>query len=245
MNEMTDREPDGLVEPEARRREPLFNLPTIVVAMIALCVAIHLVRVGLLTSEQDYGLILRAAFFPARYSGDYVTDIYAFTSPLTASLLHGGWAHLIINMVWLAIFGSPLANRIGPVRFLLFWVLTALGADLLHFLARPDEVVPMLCASGAIAGKMGAAARFCFRIDRSAERPVFSGRRMSIVETLMSRQSVTFLVVWLLINVAAGVGFDFGGDGGIAWEAHIGGMLTGFLGISLFDRAAPRDHPPA
>lgn len=242
MNEMTDREPDGAVDPAARRGEPLFNLPAIVVALIALCVGIHLVRVGLLTPEQDYGLILRAAFFPARYSGTYVTDIFAFTSPLTASLLHGGWAHLLINMVWLAVFGSPLANRIGLVRFLLFWVLAALGADLLHFLSRPNDIVPMLGASGAISGMMGAAARFGFRIDRSAERPIFSGRRMSIVETLMSRQSVTFLGVWLLINVAAGVGFDFGGDGGIAWEAHIGGMLAGFLGISLLDRAVPRDY---
>lgn len=237
MNEMTEREPEGEGPQRESHRERLFNLPAVVVALIGVCVAIHLVRVYLLMPEQDYDLILRSAFFPARYSGDYALDIFAFTSPLTASLLHGGWAHLAINMVWLAAFGSPLANRIGAGRFLLFWAFTALGADLLHFAARPDDVVPMLGASGAISGMMGAAARFGFRIDRSARLPVFSGRRLTLVETLTSRQSIVFLGIWLALNVATGIGFDVtGSEGGIAWEAHIGGMLAGLFGIALFDR---------
>lgn len=237
-------EAGGEVPEEPARREPLLNLPPVVIALIALCVAVHIARTYFLTAEQDFDLIVRAAFFPARYTGGYELDLYAFTSPVTASFLHSGLAHLVINMVWLAAFGSPLANRIGVLRLLMFWIFAALGADLLHFAARPFDIVPMLGASGAISGMMGAAARFGFNIDRSARLPVFAGRRLSILETLTSRQSVIFLGVWLAINFAAGAGLDVSGsEGSIAWEAHIGGMLAGFFGIALFDRRAAALRP--
>lgn len=229
-------------EPPVSGREPLFNLPAVVTVFIAACVGIHLVRLYLLSAQQDYDLILRAAFFPIRYTGGYDLDLYAFTSPFTSSFLHSGWMHLVLNMVWLAAFASPLATRIGVVRFVLFWCVAAAGALLLHFVARPDDMVPVIGASGAISGMMGAAARFGFRVDRSQRLPVFAGRRLSLIETFRSRQAVIFLLVWLAINFAAGAGLDLSGsEGSIAWEAHIGGMLTGLFGIGLFDRTPPRE----
>lgn len=232
--------------PDVAGREPIFNLPAIVIAFIAACVAIHLVRLYLLSPQQDYELILKAAFFPIRYTGGYDLDIYAFTSPFTSSLLHAGWMHLILNMVWLAAFASPLATRIGVLRFVLFWCFATAGSLLLHFAVRPDDMVPVIGASGAISGMMGAAARFGFQVDRSQRMPVFAGRRLSLIETFRSRQAVIFLVVWLAINFATGAGLDLSGsEGAIAWEAHIGGMLTGLFGIGLFDRTPPRgDRSP-
>lgn len=229
-------------DPPVSGREPLFNMPGIVTAFIAACVAIHLVRLYLLSPQQDYELILRAAFFPIRYTGGYDLDVYAFTSPFTSSLLHAGWTHLVLNMVWLAAFASPLATRIGVARFVGFWCVATAGSLLLHFAARPDDMVPVIGASGAISGMMGAAARFGFQVDRSQRLPVFAGRRLGLIETFRSRQAVVFLVVWLAINFAVGAGFDLSGsDGSIAWEAHIGGMLTGLFGIGLFDRSPPRE----
>lgn len=229
--------PQGAPEIMAERREPVFNMPDVVIAIIGACVAIHLIRVYLLSPDQDVWLLIRAAFIPVRYSGQYDLDIYAFTSPLTYAFLHGGFTHLIINMVWLAAFGSPLANRLGALRFSAFFAVTALAAVALHYVLHPLDQAPLVGASGAISGMMGAAARFSFQIDRSHGRPAFAGAPLPIRDVFRSRTAMTFLGVWMIINLVTGVaGFAPGVDNQIAWEAHIGGFLAGFLGIRFFDR---------
>lgn len=241
-----NRAPQDIADmpPDGRSREPVFNIAPVVLALIAACAAIHLVRAQFLSGEQDFAVVLRLAFIPVRYTGGFSVDVWSFVSPLTYSLLHGGVAHLLVNCVWLAAFGSPLAYRIGPARFLLFWAATALGAVALHFALYPDSTTPLVGASGAISGMMGAAARFAFRIDRSSGRPAFTGPILGIADVFRSRQSVAFLAVWLAINVAVGFGFGAPEDGQVAWEAHIGGLVVGFFGIRLFDRPqAPPEHP--
>lgn len=218
-------------------REPMFNLPPVVMALIAICVGVHLVRMWLLSTQQDYGVILRFAFWPLRYSGGYMLDAYAFLAPVTYSFLHGGLAHLGINMIWLAAFGSPLASRIGALRFLLFWALTSVAAVGLHYVLHMHEAVPLVGASGAISGMMGAAARFGFRIDRSARGAAFGGPILSIPAVFASPTAVTFLAVWFAANLLVGFGFGAPDDGSsVAWEAHIGGFLAGFFLLRLFDR---------
>ena len=233
-------EPDG-PPPPPHRREPAFNIPRVVLAFIAACVAIHLVRLYVLSPEQDLELIIAGAFIPVRYSGQYLFEIWAVTSPLTYSLLHGSMAHLAINMIWLAAFGSPLATRLGAVRFVLFWCATSLAAVGLHYVLHMDSQAPLVGASGAISGMMGAAARFGFRTERGMGTSTFSGPLLSIGETFRSRAVVTFLAVWMIVNLATGLASGIpGADGMIAWEAHIGGFLAGFLGIRLFDRRTRR-----
>lgn len=220
------------------RREPVFNLPPVVVGFIAICVGIHLVRSFLLSNAQDLWLIVHFAFIPMRYSGQYPLDIYAFTGPWSYSLLHGGIAHLAINMVWLAAFGSPLANRIGALRFIVFWLVTSLAAVALHNALHSMEPVPLVGASGAISGMMGAAARFGFRIDRRAGKAAFDGPVLSIADVFTSRATVTFLAVWMVVNLVMGLGVGSPASGAsIAWEAHIGGFLAGFLLVRIFDRS--------
>ena len=252
---MTDMPPGGEpneaprdiadIPPDGRRREPVFNLAPVVLALIGLCAAIHLVRAEFLSGEQDFALVLRLAFIPIRYTGGYSVDVWSFVSPLSYSLLHGGVVHLLVNCVWLAAFGSPLAYRIGAVRFLLFWAATALGAVALHFALYPDSTTPLVGASGAISGMMGAAARFAFRIDRSGGRPAFTGPIVGIADVFRSRQAVAFLGVWMAINLLVGFGFGAPEDGQVAWEAHIGGLVVGFFGIRLFDRPQAPPAEPA
>ncbi|PWK65818.1 rhomboid family intramembrane serine protease [Aminobacter sp. AP02] len=231
------RDESEIVDTEPQRREPVFNLPPIVVAIIGACVFIHLAREYVLSPDQDFALLVRAAFIPIQYSGQYHLDIWAFTSPLTYAFLHGGFAHLFINMVWLAAFGSPLANRLGVLRFSLFFAVTSLAAVALHYILHSMDQAPLVGASGAISGMMGAAARFSFQIDRSQGKPAFAGAPLPIRDVFRSRTAMTFLGVWMVINLVTGmVGFTPGVDNQIAWEAHIGGFLAGFLGIRFFDR---------
>ena len=238
--QIEDHEEPGRA-PTPARREPVFNLPVIVVAFIALCTGIHLVRSFVLGEEQDVFTILTFAFIPLRYSGEYFIDFGAVVGPVSYSLLHGDFVHLGVNMIWLAAFGSPLANRIGPARFVAFWVATSLAAVGLHYVLHMNDPVPLVGASGAISGMMGAAARFGFAIDRSAGRPLFAGPVRSFAQVFSSRTTITFLAVWFVINLVTGIGFAGPGmQGQIAWEAHIGGFLAGFLAVSLFVPRRPR-----
>lgn len=238
MNEAGQAEP---TQDEALPREPVFNLPAVIIAIVAVCFGVHLVRLYLLTQQQDIELLIRTAFIPVRYSGQYDLDFYAFSSPFTYTFLHGGWAHLIVNMVWLVAFGSPLANRIGAMRFILFFAFTGLAAAFFFFAIHPTMQAPLVGASGSISGMMGAAARFAFSIDRSTGKGAFGGAPLPFSAVLRSRATLSFLAVWMVINIVTGVvGFVPGNDSQIAWEAHIGGFLAGFLCLRLFDRRQAR-----
>lgn len=221
---------------ETPPREPIFNLPAIVLAVILLCAGVHLLRLYVLTPQQDVELLIRTAFIPVRYSGQYDIDFYAFSSPITYTFLHGGWAHLIVNMIWLAAFGSPLANRIGALRFALFFAVTGVAAAFFFFAIHPQTQAPLIGASGSISGMMGAAARFAFHVDRSSGKGAFAGPLLPFGAVFRSRATLSFLAVWMVINLVTGiVGFVPGEESQIAWEAHIGGFLAGFLGLRFFD----------
>jgi membrane associated rhomboid family serine protease len=126
----------------------------------------------------------------------------------------------------------------------LFWAFTALCAAALHYVLHMMDEAPLIGASGAISGMMGAAARFGFQIDRSSGKPAFAGRLMPIAAVFRSRSVVTFLAVWMAVNLVTGlVGFAPGVDDTIAWEAHIGGFLAGFLCIDWFDKQQRAGDP--
>jgi len=128
-----------------------------------------------------------------------------------------------------------LANRMGVGRFLFFWIFTALAAALFHFIAHMGGDVPVVGASGAISGMMGAASRFGFRMGRLDGRPAFAGPMLSIAQALTSRTVVVFLAVWFVVNLLAGMGWMTPGiDSPIAWQAHIGGFLAGFFCAAFF-----------
>jgi membrane associated rhomboid family serine protease len=223
-----------------RHREPVFNLPPIVLVIVGVCVAVYLLQTYVLNDGQNLLLLYNASFIPVLYTGEYSFDWFMLSRPFTYTFLHGSFAHLAVNMVWLAAFGPPLANRFGAARFALFFAATGLAAAALFFAIHPSMEAPLVGASGSISGMMGAAARFGFRMDRSAGRSAFAGAPMPFAMVMRSRGVLTFLGVWMVINLVTGlVGLGAGGSGQIAWEAHIGGFLMGFLALSLFDRKQP------
>jgi membrane associated rhomboid family serine protease len=123
------------------------------------------------------------------------------------------------------------------VRFVVFWIATSVAAAGLHYALHVTDPSPLVGASGAISGMMGAAARFGFSIDRRWGKPAFGGPVLPIPVVFRSRGVVTFLAVWMAVNLVTGlVGLGGGADDQIAWEAHIGGFLVGFLAVGIFDR---------
>lgn len=163
--------------------------------------------------------------------------------PLTAlsyALLHGSWAHVLINSIWLAAFGTPLVRRCGTGRFLLLSAASAIGGAAFYSLMNPLLVLPMIGASGAVSGLMAAASWFMFapafwhpagRIAQPHERP-----RETLGDMMRNRQVLIFLGVWFAANYVFAFVEPLGlGGAGIAWEAHIGGFLTGLLIFPLID----------
>lgn len=235
--------------PEARRREPVFNLPPVITVLTAILVAVHVAR-QFVSQEADLKILLWSAFLPARYSdvpvlnglmpGGLAADIWTFFS---YALLHGDALHLAVNLIWFLAFGSAVAWRFGAVRFIAFNMVTAAAGALVHLFTHWAEVAPLVGASAAISGAMAAALRFAFESGgplgswRNSGPEAFRVPASPLLTALRNRQVLVFLGVWFLLNLlfgATSAGSNFS-EGTVAWEAHIGGFLAGLLLFPLFD----------
>ena len=227
--------------PDGPTHEPVFNIPNVVLAMLLLMVAIQVAIGEFLPARAVNEIFFQGAFLPQRYEfSPWVQGWAYFWSPLTYSLLHGGYAHLGLNAFWLAAFGSIVARRIGWARFLVLWVLSALASAGLYLAFHWGDPNPMVGASGVISALMGAASRFAFGSGGFRRDQAHLNPRLSIAQSLGNRTVVVFLAVWFGINMLAATGFSFGvSDQAVAWEAHVGGFLFGFLAFSLFDPLHP------
>src|SRR3974390_2256297 len=153
-------------ESEAKPREPIFNVPRVVVATAAVLVLVHAVQMLLLTERQDETLILTFAFIPARYGangaglpGGFGADLWTF---FTYAFLHADLMHLGLNLAWLLPFATALARRFGALRYILFMLVTSAAGAFAHLVSHWGALEPMIGASAAISGAMAAAMRFVF-----------------------------------------------------------------------------------
>jgi membrane associated rhomboid family serine protease len=170
-----------------------------------------------------------------------------YWTAVTYTLLHGSWAHVLLNSVWLAVFGTPVARRCGPIRFLALGLAAAVGGAAAHFLVDSMSVLPMIGASAAVSGLMGAATRFVFGRGAGRLEPGEWGKqharqpRLSLLEVITNSRAAMFLGVWFVTNLLFGLLATPLGvtDASIAWEAHIGGFVVGLLIFPLVDAADP------
>jgi membrane associated rhomboid family serine protease len=244
---------------DQKRREPIFNIPGSLAALIALLAVIHLVRVYLLTDEQDVEVLLRFAFIPARYDvsilggtslpGGAGAEIWTF---VTYALLHADATHIGFNVLWLLPFGSAVARRFGSLRFILFLIVSAAGGALAHLITHPGAMVPMIGASAAVSGAMAAAMRFVFQHGgpisfwRHPNEAAYHIPAIPLSGVLRDPRVLAFLLVWFGSNILFGLGTVpiTGTDQAVAWQAHIGGFLIGMFLFSLFDPPARAPEPP-
>jgi membrane associated rhomboid family serine protease len=242
-------------------RQPIFNAPGIVLGVLGVIVGVFLaadLTWGLLPDETRAWLFLLLAFFPERL-GDGASALpgtfpgglpggrlAAATQLVTHIFVHADPTHLAINAAWLLAMGTPVALRLGPVRFLAFFLLSGIGGALLFLLLLPSSTAPMVGASGAISGLMGGALRFLLGpMTDGTPEPLASkaGRAelLSLRETLTDRRILVGVGVWTVLNIVAAYAIPELLDGAsIAWQAHLGGFFTGLLTFGLFDPGPPR-----
>ncbi|MBN2419450.1 MAG: rhomboid family intramembrane serine protease [Deltaproteobacteria bacterium] len=172
-----------------------------------------------------YGIV------PARYSmpevASYFTLGQQILSLFSFQFIHGGFWHLLSNMWSLYIFGGNLEDRIGSVRYLMFYILCGCASGISHLVLNWHSTVPTIGASGAIAGVMGAYLILYPRSKILTLIPVF------IIPYFVELPAALFLGIWFLIQFISATGTHLH-EGGIAWWAHIGGFISGMIFLQFF-----------
>jgi membrane associated rhomboid family serine protease len=227
--------------------------PVVTFALIALNVAAWVIVQGagttlpLARSVCELGLIpgeLTATVRPG--TGFNMGDgLVCLTDPgrqlpnvITSMFLHGSWMHLIGNMWFLWLFGNNIEDSTTRPRFLAFYLLTGLAAAMGQVLANPESEIPMVGASGAISGVMGAYLVLFPRVR------VFTLVPLGFFITSLALPAWVMLIYWAFLQFAGGVTSIVGEEtGGVAFWAHLGGFLAGVVLIKVFERRdRVRDH---
>jgi membrane associated rhomboid family serine protease len=166
-----------------------------------------------------------------------VTDMPSWFTPLTSMFMHGSWMHLIGNMWFLWIFGNNVEDSMGHVRFVVFYLLCGFAAAAAQTLADPDSIIPMVGASGAIGGVMGAYVVLYPRVK--VHMLVFLG----FFVTTIAVPAVFMLGYWFALQLLSGA-LSSGVEGGVAFWAHVGGFVAGAILVLLFrDPRLLERHP--
>jgi len=217
---MTDAPSSPPPEPAPDRaypRERMFNAPWPAVA----AASVILISFAVQTRAPDQGLSL--ALFPDQVAAGRPFGL------VSSLFLHGGWPHALMNAAFALAFGAPVARLFGSrptgvVAFFIFYLLCGVLAGLAFVAVHPDGTEPVVGASGAVAGLMGAAARL---MDRRGE-----------LGSPFSRSALSMGAAWVIVNaLVAFTGLTPGSAGGsIAWEAHLAGFLAGLLLVGPFHR---------
>ncbi len=208
--------------------------PVMMWSLVVLNSVLFLLELSLPPKTLEW-IVYLFGIVPARYThpewatvvGFPLDDYWPF---LTSMFLHGGWMHIIGNMWFLWLFGDNVEDRMGPLRFLLFYLACGVIAAVIHVLVNPDSTIPTIGASGAIAGVLGAYFMMFPHARVIAVVPIL------FYPLFFTVPAAVFLFVWFLMQFLSGTTSMLGGQqvGGVAWWAHIGGFVAGMFLYRLF-----------
>jgi membrane associated rhomboid family serine protease len=237
---------DGTSTAEERngRLQPIFNVPGVVSSLVAIFVGIHLIR--WLAGEEAYVWSLAVfSFIPAQVAGATWQEslpgapVWSF---LSYAFLHGDWTHLLFNCLWMVIFGSVAARRLGATRFLLLSAVSAIAGAAAMLLSYWGEVVPVIGASAAVSGQMAAAIPLMYGSSAGPGLAIRSDLSrvpaLSLSRLFTDARPLIFMILWLGITLLTGAtGIVSGVEGvTIAWQAHIGGFVAGLIAFYALDQ---------
>ncbi|HSA62580.1 MAG TPA: rhomboid family intramembrane serine protease [Nitrospiraceae bacterium] len=215
---------------------PTERTPFVTIIFIAICVIVFFYQVSLPAEPGEifvfqYGAIPSVVFGHASLPDEAAVAIPAALTLLTSMFLHGGWMHLIGNMLYLWVFGNNIEDVMGHAKFIVFYILCGILAALSHAMTDPSSQIPMVGASGAISAVLGA---YLLLFPRAHVLVLMPGIGMT-------RIAAGFVLgMWFVTQLVSG-GMSVGAKGGgVAFFAHIGGFVAGMALIGLFKR---RDVP--
>ncbi|KJS84343.1 MAG: protease [Peptococcaceae bacterium BICA1-8] len=185
-----------------------------------------------LTDMELSELLYRFGLIPSWFlytveMGGYVEAVIPM---ITSIFLHGGWLHIISNMLFLWVFGDNVEDKVGHLKYIFFYLTVGVIANIAQIMANPGSAVPIIGASGAVAGVLGAYYISFPRAKVLALIPIF------FFFTLMEVRASLFIVFWFVLQVFNGVFSLTAVGNSVAWWAHIGGFLGGFILIRFFKK---------
>jgi membrane associated rhomboid family serine protease len=220
------------------RSVPVITRALVLINVLVFFFELTLPRHGIEQLFYLFGIV------PARLTHlDWAADVGfpagTYWTILTHQFLHGGWLHLVANMWTLWIFGDNVEDRMGSLRFLIFYLICGSVAALTQVLTNPDSTIPSVGASGAIAGVLGAYLMFFPTARLIVLLPIF------FFPFFFKVPAVLYLFLWFLIQLFSGAAALAGPQevGGIAWWAHVGGFVSGMLLCRLFVRRRRPSQP--
>lgn len=208
-----------------RDENPTQRFPWVTVLLIVCNVGVFAYEISLDPTALE-AFILRWGFLPSE-SGIDADGLGWTVTAITATFLHAGWLHLGGNMLYLWIFGNNVEDRLGPARYIAFYLTGGVLATAAQWALAPDSSIPLVGASGAIAAVLGGYALLYPRARVLTVIPILFILEVAAVPAIF------VIGFWFLIQLASGIGSLGNGtmSGGVAWFAHLGGFAAGALMI--------------
>ncbi len=223
-----------------RDDNPASMPPVITVGLIVLCVLVFLWQLSLGPAMERAFLVLGvipAQLFGLGAAGPETATLPPLLTIVTSMFLHGGWMHLVGNMLYLWIFGNNVEDSMGHARFLVFYVVCGAVAVLAQALPAPASTIPMIGASGAISGVLGA---YLLLYPHARVLVLIP---LGVFSRLIHLPAMLVLGFWFGLQLLSAVLAD-PAQPGVAFGAHAGGFVAGLLFIPLFKRRAVRLFNP-
>lgn len=216
-------------------RKPILTVGLIAVNSLIFLFSIMMGREGFQMFTFQYGYIPYELVTSVELTPEIPAS--AWLTPFSSMFMHGGWMHLIGNMLFLWIYGNNIEDYFGPVKFLFFYVIAGLAAITLYTLFDSYSQIPLVGASGAIAGVMG------------AYMVLHPNARITALVVFFFIQFVTVpakvvLGIWIAYQLLMSFTSLGAGGGGVAWMAHVGGFVFGYLVMRIIVRFRGRGVTP-
>lgn len=210
---------------------PTEIFPFFTIGIIVVCVFVFLWQISLPEASQQ-NVVYALGTIPALlFDKNSMLGSNTFIPPsltlFTSMFLHGGWMHLLGNMLYLWIFGNNIEDELGHSRFLIFYIAVGLVAVFSHALPNPTSTLPMIGASGAISGVLGA------YLVLFPKAKVLVLIPLGFIAPLIRIPALLVLGFWFVMQIISSVLSD-GSGGGVAWGAHVGGFVAGIVLLPFF-----------
>jgi membrane associated rhomboid family serine protease len=216
-----------------RDENPTRTVSFVTVGLIAANLLVFIHELRLPGEAQARAFFADFALTPAHLA--HAPSAAAYATVFTSMFLHAGWMHLIGNMWFLWVFGRNIEDSVGHIRFIVFYLLCGMAAAAAQVAISPESVTPMIGASGAISGVLGAYLLLFPRARVLTLVPIW------IFLQFIRVPAVIFLALWFLVQLLSGMAMrEFNVTGGVAFWAHVGGFVAGLLLIPIFKKRGVR-----